>query len=77
MNKLRLRLLLTTLLVMTVITVAVADNKGKHLYEAADQAYAQQNYQQAANLAKQALPLCRKTEMEADCLNVLSIAFLL
>ena len=73
MNKLRLRLLLTTLLVMTVITVAVADNKGKHLYEAADQAYAQQNYQQAANLAKQALPLCRKTEMEADCLNLLAV----
>ncbi len=58
-----------------LMTLAVlADNsKATQLYEAADEAYAQQDYQQAVTLAKQALPLCKGTETEADCLNLLAI----
>lgn len=54
-------------------SAVMADNKAEQLYESADEAYAKQDYQQAAKLAKEALPLCKGTEMEADCLNLLAI----
>ena len=61
-----------------LMTLAVlADNsKATQLYEAADEAYAQQDYKQAVTLAKQALSLCKGTETEADCLNLLAITYI-
>lgn len=55
------------------LTVLADNSKGEQLYEAADQAYAQQDYKQAVELARQALSLNKGTELEADCLNLLAI----
>ena len=48
-------------------------------YWAAEYCYAQQHYDRAIGYGQRSLPLCRaghNRQMEADCLNVLSIAFL-
>lgn len=60
-----------------MMLTAFADNsKTSQLYEAADEAYAQQDYKKAVTLAKQALSLCKGTETEADCLNLLAITYI-
>jgi len=60
-----------TLLILTgylmIVLTAMADNKqAAQLYDAADAAYAQQNYKEAERLAKEALPLSKGTEMEVQ-----------
>ena len=58
-------LILTGYLMMAL--TAMADNKQvEQLYDAADAAYAQQNYKEAERLAKEALPLSKGTEMEVQ-----------
>lgn len=42
-------------------------------YWASEYFYAHQDYQQALLFGEQALPLCRNTEMEANCLSLLSL----
>lgn len=70
-----------TLLILTgylmMVLTAMADNKQvEQLYDAADAAYAQQNYKEAERLAKDALPLSKGTGIEADCLNLLAITYI-
>ena len=70
-----------TLLILTgylmMVLTAMADNKQvEQLYDAADAAYAQQNYKEAERLAKEALPLSKGTGIEADCLNLLAITYI-
>jgi len=70
------RLFLTISWLLMTLAVLADGTKAEQLYEAADQAYAQQDYKQAVTLAKQALPLCKGTETEADCLNLLAITYI-
>ena len=59
-------LLILTAYLMMALT-AMADNKQvEQLFDAADAAYAQQNYKEAERLAKEALPLSKGTEMEVQ-----------
>lgn len=67
------RLILLTGCLMMLLTAFADNGKATRLYEAADEAYARQDYKQAAAIAREALPLCRGTEIEADCLNLLAI----
>ena len=71
-----IRLLLIIAFIMTVLTTKAENQQLEQLYEAADAAYAQQDYKEAERLAKQALPLSKGTEMEADCLNLLAIIYI-
>ena len=48
-------------------------SRAEQLYEQADSLYTVQEYNQALQVAKQALPLSKGTESEADCLNLLAI----
>lgn len=52
---------------------AMADTKGERLLERADSLYAVQQYKEALSVAREALPLTKGTEAEADCLNLLAI----
>ena len=62
------------LLWTTTLGMALADNKlAMQMLEQADKAYAEQNYKQALDDALKALPVCRGTESEADCLNLLAV----
>ena len=70
----RKRLFLTIACLLMAWVVQAEDNKAEQLYETADQAYNRQDYQQAVELAKKALPLAKGTELEADCLSLLAIS---
>ena len=72
--KLKLILLITCL--MMALNTHADNKQAEKLYEDADAAYAQQDYKQAVTLAKQALSLCKGTETEADCLNLLAISYI-
>ena len=62
------------LVLMLVLPVdARADARGEQLFERADSLYSVQNYKEALRAAREALPLTRGTESEADCLNLLAI----
>ncbi|MBQ9677091.1 MAG: tetratricopeptide repeat protein [Prevotella sp.] len=69
----RKRLILLTGCLLMMLTAFADNSKATQLYEAADEAYAQQDYKKAATIAKEALPLCKGTELEADCLSLLAI----
>ncbi|MBQ9230981.1 MAG: tetratricopeptide repeat protein [Prevotella sp.] len=69
----RKRLILLTGCLLMMLTAFADNNKATQLYEAADEAYAQQDYKQAAIIAKEALSLSKGTELEADCLSLLAI----
>lgn len=66
-----IRFVLQVLLV-TISSSVWSQNANRLLYEA-DSLYAVQQYQEALTTAKKALPLCRGSESEADCLNLLAI----
>lgn len=51
----------------------MADARGDQLLEKADSLYAAQQYRDALDAAREALPLTRGTESEANCLNLLAI----
>jgi len=52
------------------------DTLRKHVwYWAAEYFYATQDYAQSVRYGNKALPLCRETAWEADCLNILSLAY--
>lgn len=67
--------LLLCLLIALLCSIAKADvNQADALLQQADDAYARQEYREALDLSKKALPLCKGTESEADCLNLLAIS---
>ena len=68
------RRLLLSLLIMLLCCIAKADVKqAEVLLQQADDAYGRQEYREALDLGMKALPLCKGTESEADCLNLLAI----
>lgn len=52
---------------------AMADTEGDLLFERADSLYGAQQYKEALEAARMALPLTKGTETYADCLNLLAI----
>ena len=67
--------LLLSLLIALLCCIAKADVKqAEALLQQADDAYARQEYREALDFSKKALPLCKGTESEADCLNLLAIS---
>lgn len=59
---------------MLATTVAMAGNdKGDLLLQQADSLYAKQQYKQALESARAALPLCKGSDLEADCLNLIAV----
>ncbi len=52
-----------------------ASSQADFLLSKADSLYAGQQYKQALEMAKQALPLCKGTENESDCLNLLGLIY--
>ena len=66
-----IRFVLQVLLV--TISSSVWSQNASRLLDEADSLYAVQQYQEALTTAKKALPLCRGSESEADCLNLLAI----
>ena len=65
------RFVLQVLLV--IISSSVWSQNASRLLDEADSLYAVQQYQEALTTAKKALPLCKGSESEADCLNLLAI----
>ena len=66
-----------TLLVSLLLPVrAVANDKGDQLFDKADSLYAVQSYDAAEQVALQALPACKGSEAEGDCLNLLAIIYI-
>ena len=60
--------------VLQALAVKAGNNeKGDLLLQQADSLYAEQQYKPALETATKALPLCKGTELEADCLNLLAI----
>ena len=55
---------------------AVADGNGEILYEKADSLYGIQSYDAAEQVALEALPACKGSEVEGDCLNLLAIIYI-
>ena len=51
------------------------DNKADLLLDKADSLYNAQQYKPALEAGLQALPLCKGTEGEADCLNLLGMIY--
>lgn len=61
-------------LILMVLMVLPAWSRGAgKLLDKADSLYAVQQYQEALVVALKALPECKGTEMEADCLNLLAV----
>lgn len=58
---------------LLVLQLPAQASKGEDLLEQADSLYAVQQYNEACQIAEQALALCKGTEAEADCLNLLAI----
>ena len=71
------RWLLPAILCIVGCIHVMADTKknAEQLLERADSLYAEQQYKPALEAAKQALPLCRGTDSEADCLNLLGLIY--
>ena len=66
-----------TLLACLLLPIkAVADEKGENLFEKADSLYGIQSYDAAEQVALQALPACKGSEAEGDCLNLLAIIYI-
>ena len=65
------RFVLQVLLV--IISSSVWSQNASRLLDEADSLYAVQQYQKALTTAKKTLPLCKGSESEADCLNLLAI----
>ena len=68
----KLRCFVAQVLLVFISSSAWSQNAGQLLDEA-DSLYAVQQYQQALSAAKKALPHCKGTDIEADCLNLLAI----
>ncbi len=68
-----LRSMTTLFWLLLVMQVSAQTNKGEALLGQADSLYAAQQYKDACQIAEQALPLCKGTETEADCLNLLAV----
>ncbi len=68
-----LRFLATLFLLLLVVPVSSQNKKGEDLLNQADSLYAIQQYKDANQIAVQALPLCKGTDCEADCLNLLAV----
>ena len=66
-----IRFVLQVLLV--TISSSVWSQNASRLLDEADSLYAVQQYQEALTTAKKTLPLCKGSECEADCLNLLAI----
>ena len=66
-----IRFVLQVLLV--TISSSVWSQNASRLLDEADSLYAVQQYQEALTTAKKTLPLCKGSESEADCLNLLAI----
>ena len=60
-------------MLLTSVVMAGNDDKGDQLMQQADSLYAAQQYKQALESASAALPLCKGTDLEADCLNLLAV----
>ena len=58
---------------LVIISSPVWSQNATQLLDEADSLYAVQQYQEALTTAKKALPLCKGTDSEADCLNLLAI----
>ena len=71
------RWLLPAILCIVGCCYVMADEKkdAELLLERADSLYAELQYKPALEAAKQALPLCKGTESEADCLNLLGLIY--
>ena len=67
------RLLLSLLITLLCSIVKADDKQADILLQQADEAYGRQEYREALDLGKKALSLCKGTESEADCLNLLAI----
>ena len=60
---------------MTFTASTPADELNRQLYYwTGEYFYDSQDYDRAIDFASRALPLCRNTEMEADCLNLLALS---
>ena len=70
MTKTRFFLLVAT---FGVCLACMGESKSEQLLNEADSLYGVQQYQEALTRAKEAMPLCKGTETEADCLNLLAI----
>ena len=68
-----IRLWLFTILLTVTHAATAMPTKGEQLLEQADSLYGVQQYKEALAVAREALPLCKGTEQEADCLNLLAI----
>ena len=60
-------------LLLVLAGSALADTEGDRLLARADSLYGVQQYKEALSAAREALPLVKDTEGEADCLNLLAI----
>ena len=68
----RFSMLLSFMLAVTVVMASNRD-KGDALLQQADSLYAAQQYKHALDAASTALPLCKGSDLEADCLNLLAV----
>jgi len=60
-------------MIMTADFLMAKSTRGAQLLGQADSLYAAQQYKEALATAREALPLTKGTEGEADCLNLLAI----
>lgn len=58
---------------LVFMSLPVWSQNASQLLDEADSLYAVQQYQKALEMAKKALPYCKGSESEADCLNLLAI----
>ena len=65
--------LLFCCVVLSQVLMAGDRDKGDLLLQQADSLYAAQQYKQALESASAALPLCKGTDLEADCLSLLAV----
>lgn len=68
-----IRLWLFLLLMPCSSAIAANNQQGAKLLDKADSLYAVQQYKEALAAAREALPLCKGTDSESDCLNLLAI----
>lgn len=72
-NRHILRYILLWVMIMTADFLMAKSTRGEQLLGQADSLYAAQQYKEALATAREALPLTKGTEGEADCLNLLAI----
>lgn len=68
-----IRIEMTLMLCCLCMALSAQGDKGEQLLDQADSLYGVQQYREANQKALEALPLCKGTEAEADCLNLLAI----